>query len=177
MNRIATRLSHYLCVLFALSLFTVPAAQAQTGLYGGFSAARVNFPSDKWVYGGAFGLYSDFTKVSTFKVGGDLRFSSLRVDSNTDLFSSLIGPRAAFHIPGSSVTAYGEGLFGWGHYSFGNNVGSRTKFEYEVVAGIDHPVLPHLDWRVAEISYAGLNTYTPTLLHPITLTTGVVLRF
>jgi hypothetical protein len=179
MNRNARRQSSLLCSFFALLVvFLVPAARAQTGLYGGFNAAKVDYPSDKWVYGGMFGIYSDFMKLPGARVGGDLRFSVIRPDSNTNLFSTLVGPRVAFHPRGVPLTPYAEGLIGWGHYSFGNNIGGRTKFEYQVLAGADRPIVPHLDWRVAEFSYGALGTYTyHTNLHIKTLSTGLVLRF
>ena len=177
MNRIATQPLRFLCALFALLLLASPAAHAQTGLYGGFNAAKINYPSNKWAYGGMFGIYSEFVKVPPVRVGADLRFSILRLDTNTNLFSTMIGPRFAFHPVGLSLTPYAEGLIGEGRYSFGNNVGSATKFQYEVLAGVDRPVVPHLDWRVLEFSYSGLSTVQRQNLHLETLSTGLVLRF
>ncbi|MCU1313566.1 MAG: hypothetical protein JWM54_1323 [Acidobacteriaceae bacterium] len=177
MNRIATRQTHLLYALCALCLFALHPAHAQTGLYGGFNAAKVNQPSNKWAYGGLFGIYSDFAKVPPVRVGGDLRFSVLRLDSNTTLFSTLIGPRVAFHPPAIPLTPYAEILIGTGRYSFGNNVGSATKFQYEVLGGVDRPLVPHLDWRVVEFSYSRLATVQRQRLSMETLTTGLVLRF
>jgi hypothetical protein len=179
MNRIATLKTRLLFALCALCLFTLPAAHAQTGLYGGFNAAKVNYPSDKWAYGGLFGIYSEFAKVPPLRAGADLRFSIIRPDSNTTLFSTLIGPRVAFHPPALSLTPYAEILIGLGRYSFGNNVGSASKFEYEVLGGVDRPLVPHLEWRVVEFSYARLATVKrqSQRLTMETITTGVVLRF
>jgi hypothetical protein len=182
MNRIATPKTHLLSALCALCLFALPAAHAQTGLYGGFNAAKVDQPSNNWAYGGSFGIYSDFAKLPDFakvpvRVGADLRFSVMRLDSNTKLFSTLIGPRIAFHPAALPLTPYAEVLIGTGRYSFGNNVGSATKFEYGVLGGVDRPVVPHLDWRVVEFSYSRLATVQRQRLSMETLTTGVVLRF
>lgn len=179
MNRIATPTTRLLYALFALCLFALPTAHAQTGIYGGFSAAKVNFPSDQWAYGGLFGIYSDFAKLPPVRVGGDLRFSVIRPDSNTTLFSTLIGPRVAFHPPAIPLTPYAEILIGSGRYSFTNNVGPATKFEYVAIGGVDHPLVPHLDWRVVEFSYGRLGTVKrqSQRLTTDTLTTGVVLRF
>lgn len=177
MNRIATPKTRLLYVLCALCLFALPSAHAQTGLYGGFNAAKVDQPSNKWAYGGQFGIYSDFAKLPPVRVGADLRFSVMRLDSNTTLFSTLIGPRVAFHPPAIPLTPYAEILIGTGRYSFGNNVGSATKFEYGVLGGVDRPLVPHLDWRVVEFSYSRLATVQRQRLSMETLTTGLVLRF
>ncbi|MDQ1693301.1 MAG: hypothetical protein QOH85_836 [Acidobacteriaceae bacterium] len=177
MNRIATPKTRLLYALCSLCLFALPAAHAQTGLYGGFNAAKVDQPSNKWAYGGLFGIYSDFAKVPPVRVGADLRFSVIRLDSNTTLFSTLIGPRVAFHPAAIPLTPYAEILIGTGRYSFSNNVGSATKFEYVALGGVDRPLVPHLDWRVVEFSYSRLATVQRQRLSMETITTGVVLRF
>ena len=154
-------------------------ASAQTGIYGEFGASNINYPppSDEWAYGGIFGVYSDFLKVTPLvHIGADLRGSVLRPASNTNLFSVLIGPRIAIHPQILPFTPYAEGVVGFGRYSFGNNTGSRTKLEYQLLGGIDRTILPHLDWRIIEFSYGGLSTFTPTDLHPKTIGTGLVLR-
>ena len=99
MNSFAIRRLRLHCALFALLLFaiSIPAAQAQTGLYGQFSATHFNnLPNtNEWGYGGGFGLYSDFFKVPFGKIGGDIRFQTTRPASNTTLYSILLGPRLA----------------------------------------------------------------------------------
>jgi hypothetical protein len=179
MNSFSIRRPRVHCALFALLLFalSVPAAQAQTALYGQFSASRNNLPTtDQWGYGGGFGLYSDFFKVPFGKVGGDIRFQFTRPASNTTLFSTLIGPRLAVHPRGVDLTPYAEFLFGAGHFSYGNNSPSTTQFDWRALGGVDKPLLPHLDWRVIEVSYGQLNTYAGHL-RPVTLSTGITLRF
>lgn len=166
-----------LVVLFALLALST-AAHAQTAIYGGFSAAKIDYPSNKWVYGGNFGVYSDFVKLPMARVGADLRFFAIRPDSNTTLFSTLVGPRIVFHPKLIQLSPYAEGLIGSGHYSFGNNTPSRSKFEFQVIAGADRPIVPHLDWRVAEFAYGQLATRAyHTNLHQETVSTGLVLRF
>ena len=60
MNSFAIRRLRLHCALFALLLFaiSIPAAQAQTGLYGQFSATHFNnLPNtNEWGYGGGFGI-------------------------------------------------------------------------------------------------------------------------
>jgi hypothetical protein len=181
MNRFAVRRPRLHCALFALLLFalSLPAARAQTALYGQFSASRFNTDTvpkaNDWGYGGGFGLYSDFMKVPFGKVGGDIRFQWVRPADNTTLFSTLLGPRIALHPKVVPLNPYAEFLFGAGHFSYGNNAPSTTQFDWRVLGGLDKTVLPHIDWRVIEVSYGQLNTYSGHL-QPVTLSTGIVLR-
>jgi hypothetical protein len=178
MNSIATRCLRLSCVLFALLLFAavMPAADAQTAFYGQFSASHNNLPNTyDWGYGGGFGLYSDFQKIPFGKVGADIRFQFTRPASNTTLFSTLVGPRVAFHSHLEGLSPYAEFLFGAGHFSYGNNAPSTTQFDWRALGGLDKTLLPHLDWRVVEVSYGQLNTYSGRL-HPVTISTGIVLR-
>jgi hypothetical protein len=178
MNRFAARRLRLHCALFALLLaLSIPAARAQTALYGQFSASRFNsIPNtNQWGYGGGFGLYSDFYKLPFAKLGGDIRFQFVRPASNTTLFSTLLGPRLALHPKVVPLNPYAEFLFGAGHFSYGNNSPSTTQFDWRVIGGVDKTLLPHLDWRVIEVSYGQLNTYSGRL-RPVTLSTGIVLR-
>lgn len=181
MNRFAPRRPRILCALFALLLFAsaTVAAHAQTALYGQFSASHFNtLPnvSNEWGYGGGFGLYSDFYKVPFARVGGDIRVQFTRPASNTTLTSTLLGPRISIHPKVVPLNPYAEFLFGAGHFSYGNNAPSTTQFDWRAIGGLDKTLLPHLDWRVIEVSYGQLNTYSGRL-RPITLSTGIVLRF
>jgi hypothetical protein len=185
MNRFAPRRPRLLCALFALILFAagnLATAHAQTAVYGQFSASHFNslpnstIPLNEWGYGGGFGLYSDFYKVPFGKVGADVRFQFVRPASNTTLFSALVGPRLVLHPKVVPLNPYAEFLFGPGHFSYGNNSPSTTQFDWRVLGGLDKTVLPHLDWRVVEVSYGQLNTYAGHV-RPVTLSTGIVLRF
>ncbi len=95
--------------------------------------------------------------------------------SNTTLFSTLLGPRIALHPKIVPLNPYAEFLFGAGHFSYGNNSPSTTQFDWRVLGGLDKTLLPHLDWRVIEVSYGQLNTYSGRL-RPVTFSTGIVLR-
>lgn len=182
MNRIATRRLRLHCILFALLLVAagIPQAHAQTAIYGQFSASRFNSNAvpnvNQWGYGGGFGLYSNFIKVPFGRVGGDIRVQFTRPASNTTLTSFLVGPRLEVHPHIISLNPYAEFLFGGGHFSYGNNSPSTTQFDWRVLGGLDKTVLPHVDWRVIEVSYGQLNTYSGRL-RPVTFSTGVVLRF
>jgi hypothetical protein len=176
MNRFAIRRS---CILFALLLFTASftRANAQTAIYGQFNATHFNsLPNtNEWGYGGAFGIYSDFVKLPFARVGGDLRFQFTRPASNTTLFSTLVGPRFDLHPKIVPLNPYAEILIGGGHFSYGNNAPSTTQFDWRAIGGVDKTLLPHVDWRVVEVSYGTLNTYAG-VLKPLTVGTGVVLR-
>ena len=178
MNRFAIRPRLH-CILFVLLLFvfSLPAARAQVGLYGQFNASHFNsLPNtNEWGYGGAFGLYGDFFKLPFARVGGDLRFQFTRPASNTTLFSALVGPRIEFHPHIVSLNPYAECIFGPGRFNYGNNAPSTTQFDFRVLGGVDKTLLPHLDWRVVEVSYGQLNTYSGRL-RPVTIGTGIVLR-
>jgi hypothetical protein len=181
MNRVAIRRSRIFCSLFAPLLFAInfPAAHAQTALYGQFSASRFNTDTvpkaNNWGYGGGFGLYSDFEKIPFGKIGGDIRFQFTRPASNTTLFSTLVGPRIAIHPKVVPLSPYAEFLFGAGHFSYGSNAPSTTQFDWRALGGLDKTLLPHLDWRVIEVSYGQLNTFSGRL-RPVTFSTGIVLR-
>ena len=182
MNRIATRRSRLYCALVALLLVAagISTANAQTALYGQFSASRFNNNAvpivNEWGYGGGFGLYSDFVKVPFGRVGADIRFQFTRPASNTTLFSTLVGPRLEVHPHIISLNPYAEFLFGAGHFTYGNNSPSTTQFDWRALGGVEKTVLPHVDWRMIEVSYGQLNTYSGRL-RPVTFSTGVVLRF
>jgi hypothetical protein len=161
-------------LLIASFAFTV-AAHAQTGIYVEFGGSKVDAPSNDWIYGPTFGVYHDCYSVPLVHVGADLRGSVLGVSQTTTLTSGEIGPRVSIHPQVLPFMPYLEALGGIGYYDFGAGQGSSTQFEYQFLAGIDHTVLPRLDWRVVEFSYGGLSVFNGTL-HPKTLSTGLVLR-
>src|ERR1700743_2065815 len=134
MNRFATRRPRLHCALFALLLFlagNLTAAQAQTAVYGQFSASHFNNDAvpivNEWGYGGGFGLSSDFYKVPFGKVGADVRFQFVRPASNTTLFSALVGPRLVLHPKIVPLNLYVECIFRPGPFSFGNTQPTPTQ--------------------------------------------------
>ncbi len=164
------------CLLVLLFLAAGAAvARAQTGLYAEFGGSKIDAPSDDWIYGPTFGVYSDFLPLPFVHVGADLRGSVLGISQTTTLYSGLIGPRVSVHPHVLPINPYIEALAGIGYYDLGANQGSNTKFEYQFLGGIDHTILPRLDWRVVEFSYGGLSVFNGSL-HPKTISTGLVLR-
>jgi len=159
-----------------LLLFVTIAAQAQTGIYIEYGGSKVDAPSNDWIYGPTFGLYTDLIGGVPFvHLGADLRGSVLGISQTTTLYNGLVGPRVSLHPHVLPFMPYLEGLGGVGHYDFGAGQDNSTKFEYQFLAGIDYTVIPRLDWRVVEFSYGGLSIFNGDL-HPKTLSTGLVLR-
>jgi hypothetical protein len=163
------------CLLLLFFVTTAAVASAQTGLYAEFGGSKVDAPSNDWIYGPTFGIYEDFLPLPFVHLGGDLRGSVLGVSQTTTLYSGLLGPRLSVHPHVLPIHPYIEALAGIGYYDFGRSQGSNTKFEYQFLGGIDHTLVPRVDWRVVEFSYGGLSALNGSL-HPKTISTGLVLR-
>lgn len=144
------------------------AAQAQTAIYGTFSGTKLNTDGGDWLYGGTIGVYKDHGR--TFHYGLDGRGVFTGKD-DTHLYSGLVGPRLAVSV--YPVKPYVEALIGVGHAEFSHN--SDTKFEYQMLGGVDYTLAPHVDWRVIEFSYGGFSDLNPSF-NPKTISTGLVLR-
>ena len=85
----------------------------------------------------------------------------------------MAGFRLAIHPKVVPISPYGELLIGVANSTVG--VSTTTVFQPTAVVGVDYTILPHLAWRVIELSYArvdAINAYNPT-----GLSSGVVLRF
>ena len=157
---------------FLLGFTCMPAAKAQVGLYGGFSAANTNIPNSKWLYGTTFGGYYNALHVPLISLGLDARVSILD-GSNT--VNGLAGPRLELHIP--FLKPYIEGQVGASHISGGQGVTTfnQTAFSYGFAAGADLTILPRIDWRVVDYNYIR----TPSVVagtNQDVLTTGIVIR-
>jgi hypothetical protein len=72
---------------------------------------------------------------------------------------------------------YAEVLGGGGKVEVGQGVAAadQTVFEYQLLAGADLTIFPHLDWRLAEFSYSGFSNMNESF-HPKTIGTGIVVR-
>jgi hypothetical protein len=155
--------------IFAIALCSARAANAQTAIYGGFSAASMNSGPESVSYGGLVGLYAQSGHYAYF--GGDFRGSFLsRNGFNYTTFA--VGPRLAFKPPVLPIRPYIEGLVGGTWYNNGRGTSSDSHVGYHVVAGVDWTLLPHLDWRVIDYDYSG-NTGPTTAS---VFSTGLALR-
>lgn len=163
-------------VCFVLIFLGPLYAKAQVGVYGEFSAAKINQPNTSWVYGPTFGAYYDPWHVPFIGAGIDLRVAFLSTGSTT-LDSGLAGPRLVFIPHVLPFQPYVEVLGGIGHDQFGQGVAKQTAtdFEYQFLGGLDTTILPRIDWRVVEFSYGGVSGLGSSL-NPETLSTGIVVR-
>src|SRR5487761_1304370 len=171
-----------ICLLGIVVLGLVGVAQAQTAIYGEFTAAKVSAPNTSWMYGPTVGLYHD-SGHGFFATGLDVRGTFAgRGDTNgagssQALDTLLGGVRLAVTPHVLPFKPYGEVLGGFGHLKTGQGSArtSSTKFAYQFVGGLDFTIFPRVDWRVVEFSYgrlAGLgDSFTPK-----TLSTGIVFR-
>jgi hypothetical protein len=159
-----------------LLLFAPLCLHAQLGLYGAFTAQNLGGPNNDGydLYGGTFGAYLASGRLAILSVGIDLRGSFAR-GSGASFDTGAIGPRIALNTHILPIHPYIEGTIGLGHADF-TGAGSATKFEYQVLGGLDFTILPRIDWRVAEYSYGGLSTINSYNYRPKSLSTGLVLR-
>jgi hypothetical protein len=166
--------------LFALVLFLFAplGLHAQLGLYGAFTTQNLGGPNNNGydLYGGTFGAYLASGRLAILSVGVDLRGSFAR-GNGTSFDTGSIGPRIALNTHILPIQPYIEGTIGLGHLDFtGGSLSSGTKFEYQVLGGLDFTILPRIDWRVAEYSYGALSTINNYNYRPKSLSTGLVLR-
>jgi hypothetical protein len=178
----------WLTVLLALT--TVPAAHAQLGIYGKYDATRLNgvngpgaASTTTWFNGGGVGLYYDFIHLGPAAIGADLRGDLLSAQG-VSYRDALFGLRLAAKLPVLPLTPYIQGSVGVGgpnHSVLGGN-GSvySNKFQYQVLGGVDYTIVPHLDWRVAEVAYgrmSGISSSSPAQVATLfTISTGLVVR-
>jgi hypothetical protein len=163
-------------LLTALSLSFLPAlpAAAQIGLSGDFTASRLSHPvgtvgSPTMLYGETVSAY--YQRGIFFAYGGDVRASFLG-GSGISLNSGAIGPRIAFKPHALPLQVYGEALGGFNSYTGGPFATSTTQAEYQLIAGGEYTIFPHIDWRVVEYTY----TSSSNSLSSHSLSTGLVLR-
>jgi hypothetical protein len=163
-------------IILSFSLFPL-LLQAQLGVYGSFSAVKLNVPANNnFLYGGTFGAYLDSNHLAVLNYGLDLR-GSVTGGGGTSFDFGSIGPRLGVNLHVIPIHPYIEALAGVGHAGFTQfDTNSVTKFEYQFVGGVDYTILPRIDWRIAEISYGGLGSLNGESFHPKSISTGIVLR-
>jgi hypothetical protein len=150
--------------------------QAQTGVYGAFSAANYNLPNIGWKYGPTFGLYSEPFGVPFVKVGLDIR-ASLLGSGNEKLDSILGGVRVQLHPHVVPVMPYAEALGGLAHVNVGQGAAftNANGFQYQLLGGVDVTLAPDLDWRAVEYAWGSVRT-TGEDFDPQMVSTGIVVR-
>ena len=141
------------------------------------TASRIsNSASDNWVFGPTVGVYFDRGGALPAHIGLDARGQFLSKGS-TSVKNFMIGPRISFVPHVVPFKIYGQAEIGFTNYSLSSSSNSdHTGFGYQLDAGLETTLLPHIDWRVIEFGYQNLSTRSTTY-HPINLSTGLALRF
>ena len=169
-----------LWILSVSSLFFLfPSAQAQLGLYAGFSAANTNIPNEPWFYGASFGGYYNVVKLPLINIGIDGQAAFLNGSGSSSpqkITNGLAGPRAEFHLPLIPLKPYAAGHIGASRIEVGEGFSrtDKTVLGYGFAAGADLTIFPRLDWRIVEYSYTRFNILGS--VNQSTFTTGLVLR-
>ncbi len=166
----------------ALGVVTGWRAEAQTAIYGEFTAGKVNAANTGWLYGPTVGLYHD-NGLGLVAYGYDVRGSFLRrgdtngTDSNESLTTLEGGMRFAVTPHVLPIKPYVEALGGYGGLTAGQGTArtSASHFTYQFLGGVDFTFFPRLDWRMVEFSYGGLSGLGSSY-DPKTLSTGLVFR-
>jgi hypothetical protein len=144
-------------------------AQARFAIYGTGGGEKTGLPNDDWQGAGTFGFYYGILHAAIFDISVDARG-----DLSSNIKSGFLGPRVAVKLPIIPLKPYGEFIFGVSTYSPAH-LPIPNDFAYRYVVGLDATILPHIDWRVADFSYAINNSANGT--HAKTLSSGLVIRF
>jgi hypothetical protein len=145
-------------------------AQARFAIYGTGGGEKSGLPNDDWHAAGTFGFYYGLLHAAIFDISVDARG-----DLSSNIKSGFLGPRVAVKLPVIPLKPYGEFIFGVSTYSTPSRLPIPNDFAYRYVVGLDTTILPHIDWRVADFSYAINNSANSG--HAKTLSSGLVIRF
>ena len=158
--------------LLILSLSTINLyAQAKLAIYGTVGTEKSGLPNENWQLAGTVGFYYGLTHLAPLNLSIDARG-----DLSSNINSALFGPRLALKLPAIPLKPYGEFLIGVQTYSrTAAGLKDPNDIAYRYVVGVDTTIFPHIDWRVADFSYALNNSSNGG--HAKTLSTGLVLRF
>jgi hypothetical protein len=143
-------------------------AQARFAIYGTGGGEKSGLPNDDWNAVGTFGFYYGLLHAAILDISVDARG-----DLSSNIKSGFVGPRVAVKLPVIPIKPYGEFILGVSTYSAPARL--PNDFAYRFVVGLDTTILPHIDWRVADFSYAINNSANGT--HAKTLSSGLVVRF
>jgi hypothetical protein len=183
-------------LLAALALPAV--AQAQFTVYGTYSPLRLNnvrlsdssnsVPNYKsyWAHGVGVGATYTFLPLGPVHLGLDLRGSTKPGTPGADTL--LLGVKAGVKLPLLPIKPYVQASGGYASSRVANTtapvVGATvlTRYAaYEVLAGVDYPILPLVDLRLIEVGGGkGYNTGSFSTSNDITLfsvSTGVTVHF
>jgi hypothetical protein len=112
--------------------------------------------------------YGSQNLLTACPVGGLCTFNASFTEHNF-----LFGPRLSISV--RKVRPFAQALFGAGHVSFNNGVGSDTSFATALGGGLDYKLIPLLAWRF-QGDYVQTRFFSTTQ-NNVRLSTGIVLRF
>jgi hypothetical protein len=183
----------WLAIFLGIAISSAP-THAQVGVYGKFDSVRLTATSvgsstqaTTWFEGPGVGVYYDFLQLGPIAIGADLR-GDLGWGSQQRYRSALFGLRLVVKPPLLPIRPYIQGSVGAGgsRYDTAPISGDTsytysTKFQYQVAAGLDYTLLPHLDLRAAEFEYGRMSGISSGVTAPVatifTLSAGLVVRF
>jgi hypothetical protein len=161
-------------LLLAALLWLPTALRAQLAIYGAGSGATFSNADTNVGYGGLAGIYKQTSHaLHRISVGADLHGTFVGREG-FHYYTGAAGPRIAFHFPVLPLSPYVEGLVGAANFNAGRGTNSSTHFNYQAVGGLDATILPHIDWRVIDLTYSGVASES---ISAFTFSTGIVIRF
>jgi hypothetical protein len=161
----------------------------QTGAVYSVSGGYINQTTSYTTVGVGGGITANFLPIGPIRLGFDLRGSTRPGTSGVD--SALIGVKLGVHPPGLRLHPYIQASVGYlasrttnvstppGQTSgqAGGTFGNQYAV-YEILGGIDYPLVGPLDFRVVEIGggsgIANFGSYNPAFF---TVNTGLVVHF
>jgi hypothetical protein len=159
-----------LATVVVLAMTTV-AAHAQLGLYVNPVGIRVSNSTpdsgpfaflgqgatSQMFYGANIGGYYDFYHNGKLEAGVDIR-DSITHGNSASLNSFLVGARVAASPFTFPLKPYAQVFVGAGHTRAATTSVGVTKGQYGINLGADYTVHKHIDIRVFEFGYSGLQT-------------------
>jgi hypothetical protein len=188
----------------AALLLLAPAAHAQIfSVYGTLTVPRISgvvdgsdgsvttgysaTTSSIWTPGVGAGLTFGVLPIGPVRIGLDIRGSAKTGNNSSD--TVLVGPRIAIKLPVLRLKPYIQASGGYlrttttivnGPLPAGTQE-RQTFAAYEIIGGIDYPLLRILDLRVIEIGggqgYIAFGSSTAPNVSLFTISSGVVLHF
>ncbi|HTW46654.1 MAG TPA: outer membrane beta-barrel protein [Acidobacteriaceae bacterium] len=169
-------------MLFALVLlsaftFTAPArAQESTGsltgrsgsIFAEFSAVNAG-QGNGFLWGGSAGA-----EMQGRVLGFVLRGTAEPSGNNTQLYEAVVGPRFALDLPW--LRPFVEAGGGMGRNANSNGFsGAAWGAAWQVAAGVEHDLGPHVSWRAIEVAYGHI--FAAGGVSPTVISTGLALHF
>jgi len=161
-----------LLIVLVLGAAAVPAARAQNGIYVMYTGAGISGISAPNQYGPTVGAYIESTHAKVVSAGVDFRASFLNGSNNSSVDGGMAGFRLVIKPRVLPIAPYGELLIGVAQSTV--SAKTTTDFQTAVVVGLDYTLVPHVDWRVVELSYGRVNS--ASAFNPTSVSTGIVFR-